>query len=151
MRFRAAGRKTKPLVREVGRGGIEPPTLRFSGGCSYRLSYLPPARPTRAAPAVPTGFEPATSALTGRRELLASPRDLAVFAPLAVPSAVMPSNRPCCACPQRDSNPCYRLERATSWAARRWGRYVRRPDNWRQPTDAHPWRLPSGTLSLIHI
>lgn len=24
-------------------------------------------------------------------------------------------------CPQRDSNPCYRLERATSWAARRWG------------------------------
>ncbi len=26
------------------------------------------------------------------------------------------------ACPQRDSNPCYRLERAASWAARRWGR-----------------------------
>src|SRR3954465_11990728 len=25
-------------------------------------------------------------------------------------------------CPQRDSNPCYRLERAASWAARRWGR-----------------------------
>src|SRR5437764_5959814 len=23
--------------------------------------------------------------------------------------------------PQRDSNPCYRLERAASWAARRWG------------------------------
>src|SRR5664280_35898 len=82
MRFRAAGQKTKPLVRGVGRGGIEPPTLRFSGGCSYRLSYLPPARPTRAAPAVPTGFEPATSALTGRRELLASPRDLAVLLPL---------------------------------------------------------------------
>src|SRR5664280_1543585 len=82
MRFRAAGQKTKPLVRGVGRGGIEPPTLRFSGGCSYRLSYLPAARPTRAAPAVPTGFEPATSALTGRRELLASPRDLAVLLPL---------------------------------------------------------------------
>src|SRR5664280_2350136 len=90
MRFRAAGQKTTPLVRGVGRGGIEPPTLRFSGGCSYRLSYLPAARPTRAAPAVPTGFEPATSALTGRRELLASPRDLAV--PLAVPPAVMPSS-----------------------------------------------------------
>jgi hypothetical protein len=25
----------------VGRGGIEPPTFRFSGGRSYRLSYLP--------------------------------------------------------------------------------------------------------------
>ena len=24
-------------------------------------------------------------------------------------------------CPQRDSNPCYRLERAASWATRRWG------------------------------
>jgi enoyl-CoA hydratase len=24
-------------------------------------------------------------------------------------------------CPQRDSNPCYRLERAASWASRRWG------------------------------
>src|SRR5664280_1360982 len=75
-------KRANPLVRDVGRGGIEPPTLRFSGGCSYRLSYLPPARPTRAAPAVPTGLEPATSALTGRRELLASPRDLAVLLPL---------------------------------------------------------------------
>jgi hypothetical protein len=27
----------------VGRGGIEPPTFRFSGGRSYRLSYLPGA------------------------------------------------------------------------------------------------------------
>ena len=25
----------------VGRDGIEPSTLRFSGGCSYQLSYLP--------------------------------------------------------------------------------------------------------------
>ena len=29
--------------------------------------------------AVPTGFEPATSGLTGRRELLTSPRDQYVF------------------------------------------------------------------------
>jgi hypothetical protein len=42
----------------VGRGGVEPPTFRFSGGRSYRLSYLP---------ATPTGLEPATSAVTGRR------------------------------------------------------------------------------------
>ena len=27
---------------QVGRGGVEPPTFRFSGGRSYRLSYLPP-------------------------------------------------------------------------------------------------------------
>ncbi len=49
-----------------------------------------------------TGFEPATSGLTGRRELLASPRPRT--------------------CPQGNSNPRYRLERAASWAARRWGR-----------------------------
>jgi hypothetical protein len=29
-----------PLVRVVVRGGVEPPTFRFSGGRSYRLSYL---------------------------------------------------------------------------------------------------------------
>src|SRR5262249_7689347 len=67
---------------KVGRGGIEPPTFRFSGGRSYRLSYLPstlgisycrtsetPRVGSRAAVAlaVLTGLEPATSALTGRR------------------------------------------------------------------------------------
>ena len=46
------------LRGRVGRGGVEPPTFRFSGGRSYRLSYLP---------ATPTGLEPATSAVTGRR------------------------------------------------------------------------------------
>src|SRR3954451_16456388 len=50
--------------RAVGRGGVEPPTFRFSGGRSYRLSYLP-----RMGLAVLTGLEPATSALTGRRAL----------------------------------------------------------------------------------
>ena len=33
------------LVRVVVRGGIEPPTFRFSGGRSYRLSYLPATFP----------------------------------------------------------------------------------------------------------
>ena len=66
-------------VRDVARGGVEPPTFRFSGGRSYQLSYLAPGavRPTcgttrgpdRSAvnSATPTGFEPATSAVTGRR------------------------------------------------------------------------------------
>src|ERR1700747_3887090 len=47
--------------RCVVRGGVEPPTFRFSGGRSYRLSYL--------TEAVLTGFEPATSTLTGWRAL----------------------------------------------------------------------------------
>jgi hypothetical protein len=28
------------LVKLVARGGVEPPTYRFSGGRSYQLSYL---------------------------------------------------------------------------------------------------------------
>ena len=28
------------LLRGVVRGGVEPPTFRFSGGRSYQLSYL---------------------------------------------------------------------------------------------------------------
>src|SRR5206468_3343482 len=34
-------RSSEVLVDQVGRGGVEPPTFRFSGGRSYRLSYLP--------------------------------------------------------------------------------------------------------------
>ena len=58
----------------VARAGIEPATFRFSGGRSYRLSYLaaslgpssePEPGPTSCA--TPTGLEPATSAVTGRR------------------------------------------------------------------------------------
>ncbi len=48
----------------MARGGVEPPTFRFSVGRSYQLSYLA-AGP--AEPADPTGLEPATSAVTGRR------------------------------------------------------------------------------------
>src|SRR5918995_7210987 len=31
------------------------------------------------------------------------------------------SDKPTNKCPQRDSNPCRRLERAVPWASRRWG------------------------------
>ena len=52
----------------VARGGVEPPTFRVSVGRSYQLSYLAPQQggvpPTVATP---TGLEPATSAVTGRR------------------------------------------------------------------------------------
>ena len=51
----------------VARGGVEPPTFRFSGGRSYQLSYLavtPGIKPGAAA--TQTGLEPATSAVTGR-------------------------------------------------------------------------------------
>ena len=53
--------------RLVARGGIEPPTFRFSGGRSYRLSYLAGGSKCLAALATLTGLEPATSAVTGRR------------------------------------------------------------------------------------
>jgi hypothetical protein len=32
--------RTFPLVKVVARGGVEPPTFRFSVGRSYQLSYL---------------------------------------------------------------------------------------------------------------
>ena len=54
--------------------------------------------------AVLTGFEPAASALTGRRALQTAPQDHDA------------ESRP-----QGSSNPRYRLERAASWATRRWG------------------------------
>lgn len=51
----------------VARGGIEPPTFRFSGGRSYRLSYLAGSSMCLTVLATLTGLEPATSAVTGRR------------------------------------------------------------------------------------
>ena len=57
----------------VVRGGVEPPTFRFSGGRSYRLSYLTVTDRRDAtitsglSLAVLTGLEPATSTLTGWR------------------------------------------------------------------------------------
>ena len=101
------------LVKLVVRDRIELSTFRFSGGRSYRLSYLTSAGPAIAddgpsaaedapvVPAVLTGFEPATSTLTGWRALQAALQDLVLTTVAG-------------ACPQRDSNPCRRLERAVS-------------------------------------
>ena len=57
----------------MARVGVEPTTFRFSGGRSYQLSYLAGHLPSASANnrwahlATPTGLEPATSAVTGRR------------------------------------------------------------------------------------
>ena len=64
----------------MARAGIEPATFHFSGERYYRLSYLAvPVAAYRSEPraaqiiwpiaalATPTGLEPATSAVTGRR------------------------------------------------------------------------------------
>ena len=72
------------------RGGVEPPTFRFSGGRSYQLSYLTvpgacPRKHWRQSAAVLTGFEPATSTLTGWRALRAALQDLVVLATPVVP------------------------------------------------------------------
>ena len=98
----------------VARGGVEPPTFRFSVGRSYQLSYL-----AKELLAVLTGLEPATSALTGRRALQLLHRTL-LSTCHALSTCIAPAGLSTTyQCPQRDSNPCYRLERAASWATRR--------------------------------
>src|SRR3712207_8261705 len=43
--------RSGPAEDGVGRGGVEPPTSRFSGERSYRLSYLPlPVSPPESDP-----------------------------------------------------------------------------------------------------
>jgi hypothetical protein len=61
--------QTFSLVKVVARGGVEPPTFRFSVGRSYQLSYLAvqAEHGPQCIPATQTGLEPATFALTGRR------------------------------------------------------------------------------------
>ena len=87
----------------VARAGIEPATFRFSGGRSYQLSYLAGRASCLAVLATLTGLEPATSAVTGRRANQLRHR--------ALHTALL---RFRVAYPQRDSNPCYRRERAAS-------------------------------------
>jgi hypothetical protein len=61
------GRNGLKIASDVARAGIEPATFRFSGGRSYRLSYLAGRHRLPRATATLTGLEPATSAVTGRR------------------------------------------------------------------------------------
>jgi hypothetical protein len=91
-----------PVLVVVVRGRVELPTFRFSGGRSYQLSYLTSPGALSPRRAVLTGFEPATSTLTGWRALLAALQD-------HLYRRLYPTM-----CPQRDSNPCRRLERAVS-------------------------------------
>ena len=43
---KGASRVGRPFVEAVvARGGVEPPTFRFSVGRSYQLSYLAESRP----------------------------------------------------------------------------------------------------------
>ena len=115
----------------VARGGVEPPTFRFSVGRSYQLSYLAGRDDTAGSlrphhpGATPTGLEPATSAVTGRRA-----NQLRYGALVSQGHAY----------PQRDSNPCYRRERAGSWAARRWGPDLDRASRSRSAQRSDPSR-----------
>src|SRR5579859_4003125 len=91
-----------PLLRTGGQGRGRTADLPL-----FRRTLIPTELPDRAGDlrpryrAVLTGFEPATSTLTGWRALLAALQD----------HACPPTGEQC---PQRDSNPCRRLERAVS-------------------------------------
>src|SRR5215212_1087162 len=52
--------------------------------------------------------------------LAVQPVSTSAFQPL-IPLTDQLDVPPADECPQRDSNPCRRLERAVSWASRRWG------------------------------
>ena len=72
------------LMFDGGQGRGRTADLRFFRPALYQLSYLTgAAAEDEPRLAGTTGFEPATSGLTGRRELQTSPRDLEImyFAP----------------------------------------------------------------------
>jgi hypothetical protein len=72
----------------VARAGIEPATFHFSGERYYRLSYLALIGVMIiTAYATPTGLEPATSAVTGRRaNQLRHGASVSSFAPFRAPA-----------------------------------------------------------------
>jgi hypothetical protein len=55
--------------------------------------------------------------------------------------------------PQRDSNPCFGLERATSWASGRWGRSgaTRRAGRTRHFSTCHPRTCPGTSAPHPHL
>src|SRR6266508_3743861 len=104
--FKAEERVRIPLGargKQIGSRGVArsntPPCQggdrRFKSGRDREPSRRREPKPPRRL-AVPTGFEPAISALTGRRVGPGYTTGPYLFS----------------ACPQRDSNPCLRLERA---------------------------------------
>ncbi len=124
-RQRVAGCSRRDAVHVCGQGRGRTADLSL-----FRRALVPTELPAPAGDehraATLTGLEPATSAVTGRRANQLRYRALLC----------------CCrACPQRGSNPCYRLERAASWTTRRWGLVVRRG---RRKQYMPPWRTPAG-------
>ena len=67
------------LIDNVVGPGIDPGTFRFSGGRSANWATRPQTAVKNFSFAVLTGFEPATSALTGRRALQTAPQDQSNF------------------------------------------------------------------------
>ena len=96
----ARRRRGRGTYRPGGRDRRRSGDLTLFRRALYQLSYPTSTRRTEVADL--TGFEPATSGLTGRRALQTAPQ---------VPNQHW---RWGITHPQRDSNPCYRLERAAS-------------------------------------
>jgi hypothetical protein len=140
----------------VVRDRIELSTFRFSGGRSYRLSYLTLARCSAEAStaAVLTGFEPATSTLTGWRALQLLYRTMFCFPRLVflarksisptllwLPRLSNTLRESETSCPNRTSTGVNRLRRKKSTS----GTLVVSPD---RPRTAAPWATDLGQQPL---